>query len=185
MLSIYVNDNESYDEESQKYTYDPNKREIFLEHSLLSISRWEEEFKKPFLDSDKTVGEMVKYITYMCVNESDIEDLLNSLNPKKIKDIEEYLLDKRTATEVYYNKPSNIFGKPKKDIITSEIIYYYMFSAGIPIECEKWNLNKLLTLIEVFSVKNNPKQNKMSRQDTLKSQRELNDLRRKNLGTKG
>lgn len=151
---------------------------LVLEHSLISISKWEAKWKKPFLaKNNKTDEEISDYIRCMSVKPVQDEKIFSALSKANIEDIQKYIADDMTATMVTDN------GKPSKEIMTSELIYYYMIANNIPVEFEKWHLNRLLTLIQVCGVKNNPK--KMKPREQAKRQRELNAARRRKYNSKG
>lgn len=144
-----------------------------LEHSLISLSKWERKIKKPFLSTeDKTAEEWLFYIKCMTLNQVN-ELAYACLTTEMLNEIMNYIADPMTATT--FGMVGNQQGK--REIITSEIIYYYMFSYGIPIELEKWHLNTLMALIRVFSIKNG-NQPKMSSREAGLYQRQINEARR-------
>lgn len=144
-----------------------------LEHSLISLSKWERKIKKPFLSAEeKSAEEWIFYIKCMTLN--PVNELAYAcFTQDMFKEIMDYIADPMTATT--FGNIGNQRGKP--EIITSEIIYYYMFSYGLPIELEKWHLNTLMALIRVFSIKNG-NQPKMSSREAGLYQRQLNEARR-------
>ena len=169
---------EYWDEEKEEFIT-TNGGEIHLEHSLISISKWESKWKKSFISSDKQIGEEL-YDYIRCMAEEDISiDLIKSMGMDTILSILDYINDPMSATTVtsYGSKA------PNRDIITSELIYYWMIALNIPFECQTWHLNRLLKLIEVCNSKNNPR--KMGKNDILKQNRDLNAARRKALQSKG
>ena len=144
-----------------------------LEHSLISLSKWERKIKKPFLSTDeKTAEEWLFYIKCMTLNPVN-EIAYACITSEMFQEIMDYIADPMTATTFGMIKDH----PGRKEVITSEIIYYYMFSYGIPIELEKWHLNTLMALIRVFSIKNG-NQPKMSSREAGMFQRELNEMRR-------
>jgi len=180
MLVIKVPGIELFDEVLQVFV---NAEEFVLEleHSLVSLSKWESKFEKPFLGSEeKTDEEVFAYIEAMILTEEYPSDVLTRLTKENIQQINEYIESKMTAT--WFNDKQ----KPKKsnEVITAELIYYWMISFNIPIEFQHWHLNRLFTLIKIFSVKNAPKE-KMSKRDLLARNRELNERRKAELGTTG
>lgn len=148
------------------------KRQILvIEHSLIAISKWEAKWKKPFLSSDdKTYEEFIDYIRCMTINEVDPR-IFDVLPANVYQEIDDYIGDPMTATTFNGNGPAG-----RKEIITSEVLYYYMLTCGIPYEFEKWHLNRLMTLIRVFSIKNGT-QKKMSTREAAAYQRALNEKR--------
>lgn len=159
-----------WDEERNEFvTLKPQT--LIVEHSLLSVSKWESKWKKPFLSSEKTYKELLDYIRCMTLNQ--VDDRVYDLLPiSVIKEIDEYIGDPMTATT--FNDVSK--GSPRREIITSEIIYYQMISFGIPYEFEKRHLNWLISLIRVFSIKNGNTK-KMSEAEAAAFQRAVNDRR--------
>ena len=178
MLHIIVPENEFYDEDNNLFIY-TKETELVLEHSLASISKWESKWKKPFLSNNKTRVEFLDYVRCMSINDID-EMVYRSITDSILKKIQDYIESNETAT--WFRKETN--KSISREIITSEVIYYWMFSLGIPSECENWHLNRLLTLIRVFNAKNTP-QKKRSMNEILRSNRELNEQRKKAWNTKG
>ena len=180
MLQIEIPYQEFYNEATGEFDH-VNPCTLNLEHSLISISKWEAKWKKPFLsDKGMTRAEMVDYIRCMTLNQNVDQKVYQMLNMNHIDKVREYIGDKNTATTIYDRRPNK---NHVKDIITSEVIYYQMIAFGIPFSCEKWHLNNLLTLIQVCSIKGTPSQ--MSQLDLFKSNRELNAARRMAMNSKG
>lgn len=167
---------EYWDEVNEVFV-NTNGQTIHLEHSLFTISKWESKWKKPFLNSDKTDEELLDYIKCMCQEEVGL-DVIANLGVNELERINDYINDPMSATTVSNEKK----GKSKR-VVTSELIYYWMTALNIPWECQHWHLNRLLKLIEVCNIENNPKQ--MGKQDVMKQNRELNAARRKALRSKG
>ena len=179
MLEIIVPGVEIYDEDTNTFIATKDAK-LTLEHSLISLSKWESKFKKPFLSSEKTPEETLEYIKCMTITQNIDETVYYRLSKSNIDEITKYIEDPMSATKVNYKN-----GKTKGgEIITAEIIYYWMVTLNIPVEFQKWHLNKLLTLIEVCSIKNQPKKN-MTKSEILRSNRELNAARRAKYKTKG
>lgn len=178
MLEIYVPESEHFNEETNEF-FNVNGQTLKLEHSLVSISKWEAKWHKSFLNSDdKTNEEIIDYIRCMSINPID-KNVLLSLTEQNLLDIQSYIQDPMTAT-VIKDTP----GHKNNEIITSELIYYWMVALEIPIECEKWHLNRLLTLIKVCNVKNQPSK-KMSKRDIYNQNRMLNEARKAKYHTRG
>lgn len=159
MLKITLDEEELFDSETNTFNYVP-KVELKLEHSLVSVSKWESKHHKPFLSDvdNKTQEETIDYIRCMIVGGESIDDItINRLmaNRQAIDKIYKYIQDPMCATTINNRGPVN----KRKEVITAEIIYYDMIALQIPIEFEKWHLNRLLTLIQVCSIKNSPDKN--------------------------
>lgn len=179
MLKITVPEMEFYDEDNNEFIMF-NEQVLQLEHSLVSISKWESKWHIPFLDGkDKTLEQIIDYVRCMTITQNVKPEVYNRLTEDNLKAINDYIENPMTATTF-----SDVNQRPSREIITSEIIYYWMVSFNIPFECQKWHLNKLLTLIKVCNIKNSPPK-KMSRQEILSRNRALNEARKKNLNTRG
>lgn len=171
---------EFFDEVKEEFVYFPDQK-LVLEHSLLSISKWEAKWKKPFLDSEIKGTEFLDYIRCMTVN-SNVNPLSYSrLTENQLEKIQTYIDDPKTATVIKRNKRRSSRGRKT----TSELIYCWMFMLNIPIDCEKWHLNRLLTLIDVCSIESNPKSKKMSRREIHSQNAALNAARRAKYHTNG
>lgn len=179
MLEIVIPENEYYDESKNEFVYVDSVK-LSLEHSLVSISKWESKWCKPFLDGkDKTNEEILDYIKCMIVDDID-ESIFDRLTENNLASINAYIESPMTAT-----KFSDNGGKTGgREIITSEIIYYWMVAYNIPFECQHWHLNRLLALVRVCNIKNSPPK-KMSKQEVANRNRELNKARRKQLNSSG
>lgn len=191
MLEINIGAKEGWDASKSEFvTTKPTT--ICLEHSLVSLSKWESKYKKPFLSSEKTETEIRDYIKMMTVTQNVDPNIYNLLQGPEFKKINDYISDPMTATWFNDNKPGSNgqSQQPRRnnEKITSELIYYWMISYQIPFECQKWHLNRLLTLIRICNVKDsqqNGKNGKMSKKDILSQNRALNAARRQRLGTRG
>lgn len=178
MLVITIQSRELFDNSKQEFINIPSCK-IELEHSLLSLSKWESKWKKPFISNNKTIEETMDYIKCMLLNEKN-DIYIKYLSEDNIKSINDYISDPMTATTFYEDGTTN----RKKEIITSELIYYWMIASNIPMECEKWHLNRLLTLIRICSIKNAPPK-KMSKREIMDRNKMLNEARKKKLNTNG
>jgi len=179
MLSIVVGATEAFDEAKQEFTTQGGI-ELHLEHSLLSLSKWESIHEKPFLEkTSKTPEEILSYIRCMLLGEIPREEILQQLSEENVEQINVYINRKMSATWF-----SDLGAPQSREIITSELIYYWMTVFHIPFECETWHLNRLFTLIRICNVKQSKPQ-KMSRAEIAKRNRELNAQRKAQLGTKG
>lgn len=173
MLELYVGERTVFDERTSKIR--TIKGDLLqLEHSLVSISKWESKWHKPFMSEDnkKTKEETLDYIKCMTLNRVDPK-IYELLSYNDIKTISDYIDDSMTATTFSKNSDQ----RPSREIVTSEIIYYWMVAAQIPMECENWHLKRLLTLIRVCGIKNQPEK-KMSMKDTRAHYAALNKTRR-------
>jgi hypothetical protein len=181
MLRISVPGSEFFDDATSKFiTTEP--LELELEHCLAAVSKWESKFEKPFLSSgNQTHAEVLAYVKCMVLNRGFDFDAPFELSPENLDQVNQYINSKQTATT--FAKEHNSFSKTS-EIVTSELIYYWMVSFNIPFECEHWNLNRLLALVKICSIKNG-KPKKMSRNEVAQRNRELNDARRAALGTSG
>ena len=180
MLQITIPAFEEYDEETNTFSY-KKETKLNLEHSLVSISKWESKWKKPFISREpKTVEETIDYVRCMTITKNIDPSLYYGIPAEIIEEINKYIDDPMTATWI-----SNQEGKKtSREIITSELIYYWMVSYRIPMECQKWHLNRLLMLIQVCDEKNKPPK-KMSKQKILSRNAALNAARKARLHTKG
>jgi len=178
MLKIKVPETEFYDERAGEFV-NVKEQALTLEHSLLSIAKWESKWKKPFLSSnDKSYAEQVDYIRCMTIT-PDVDPIVyRCLTNSNIKAINEYIESPMTATTIKSNN------RRSNKIITSEVIYGWMVSLGIPFETQKWHLNRLMMLIQVCSIQNQPEK-KMSRKEAMRQQRTLNAARRAKTGSRG
>lgn len=185
MLKIVIPAVESddvWDNDKEEFVHIEDKKEqgILLEHSLLSISKWESKWCKPFLTKeDKTVDETIDYIRCMTVTPNIDPQIYDRLTTKHIQQIKEYINAPMTATTLPKNRKGN-----SRRIITSELIYYWMIAFNIPFDCEKWHISRLLTLIGVCEVESAPAK-KQSRRETASQYAALNAARRKKLNSKG
>ena len=179
MLQLTIPANEVWDEEKQEFVY-IKEQTLRLEHSLVSLSKWESKWCKSFFArEDKTYEETIDYIKCMTLNQHIDPDVYRYLTNQNIKDINEYIAAPMTATTFSDNRR----GGPREQI-TSELIYYWMIALNIPFECQKWHLNRLLTLIRVCNIKNQPPK-KMSKNEIRSRNAALNAARRKRLNSKG
>lgn len=181
MLSISVPmSDEGFDEKTGLFV-EPTFKVLKLEHSLIALSKWESKWCKAFFSKrPKTDEEIMDYIKCMTINSNIDDDVYNHLSDENVMQINKYLEAPMTATVL----PETNSGKASRDTITSELIYYWMISLNIPVEFEKWHINRLLTLIKVFNVKNNTNKKK-PRGETIRDYAALNEARRKQFNTKG
>lgn len=180
MLTITIPATELWDEVNQEFI-STKAQTLQLEHSLVSLSKWESKWCKPFFSKkEKTSEETIDYIKCMVLNKGVSSDIYRCLSANNIEEINAYIEAPMTAT--WFNNDKS--GSKNGELITSELIYYWMIALNIPFECQKWHLNRLLTLIKVCSIKNQPAK-KMSRREIMSRNAVLNAARRKQLGTNG
>jgi hypothetical protein len=180
MLRIVIPLEEVFDEETSEFRISQGVV-LDLEHSLVSLSKWESKYEIPFLSTvNKTEDQTLDYVRMMILGEIPPEDQFQRLSAANIKEINAYIDAKMTAT--WFSDKEQV--KMGRETVTAEIIYYWMISLGIPFECETWHLNRLITLIRVCNIKNAPKK-KMTRQEQMAQQRALNEARRKATGSSG
>lgn len=183
MLCITIPATKLFDEETSIVT-DVPETTIRLEHSLVSISKWEAKYKRPFISRNKkdtkTREETLDYIRFMTITQNVDPMVYNALSAKNLQEIGEYIDDPMTASHV--NDPES--KSHSNEAITSELIYWWMTALTIPWEAEKWHLNRLLMLIRIGNAKNQPPK-KMSKAALLARNRKLNDERRRKYNTKG
>lgn len=179
MLELTIMDEDLYDEVEEIFIQQEIVR-IQLEHSLVSVSKWESKWEKPFLDkAEKTPEEILDYVGMMIIS-GHSPDLLNRLSKAQFEAIDSYMNSTQSATTFAdVKKPTN-----NREKVSSELIYYWMLALNIPIECETWHLNRLFSLIKIANLKNNPPK-KMSRKELMERNRQLNAQRKVELGTKG
>ena len=179
MLELIVPAYELFNEETQEFINEP-ERVLKLEHSLVSISKWEANWNKPLLsDKKKSFEEVVDYIKCMTINQGIPDSAYLYLSEEQYAEINRYIVAPMTATTIQEEQ-----GPKSREIITSEVIYYYMIACNIPMECENWHLNRLMTLIKVCNIKNQPGK-KRSMREVMQSNTALNAARKKKLNTKG
>lgn len=182
MLTITIPPGEIWDEKNETFINVKSPTKIQLEHSLVSISKWEQKWHKPYLvEGEKTIEETIDYIRCMTLTKNVDSNVYLFITPENIKDVKSYIDDPMTAT--WFNDKDGK-GKINSEQITSELIYYWMTVFNIPSEYQKWHLNRLITLIKICNVKNG-KEKKQSRAETIRDYAALNAARRKKLGTKG
>lgn len=180
MLQVHINGADGWDEKNEQFVSMPSTT-IVLEHSLISISKWESKWHIPFLGkAQKTPEQILDYIKCMTITPNVKDEVYNQLTKKDIDNITAYINDPMTATTVTTHGGK----KSSREIVTSELIYYWMVALEIPFECQKWHLNRLMMLIQVCSAKNQPDK-KMGKRGTAQQNAALNAARRQKAHTRG
>ena len=180
MLKLVVLGTEYFNEETETFET-VGDFELELEHSLISLSKWESKFQKPFLTSTKkTSAEILSYVEAMIITQNFPEGIVERFDQRNLQQVNDYIESKESAT-TFGAMPER---RGRGEIITSELIYYWMVAFNIPFECEQWHLNRLFALIRICNIKNS-KPKKMSRNEMAARNRELNARRRAELNTKG
>lgn len=180
MLQITLPAEEMWDEVNEVFVY-AKEQKLKLEHSLVSVSKWESKWGKSYFSCKvKSIEESLDYIRCMLLTPNIDENFVYRLSADDISKINKYIEAPMTATTIKDNRPK----KNNGEILTSEVIYYEMIALNIPFECQKWHLNRLLTLIKICDIKNSPP-NKMSEKAILRRNSELNAARKKKYNTKG
>ena len=180
MLYITIPAQELFDESTMEFI-NAKEQTLQLEHSLVSLSKWESRWCKPFLTNrKKTDEETLDYIKCMTLTQNVKPETYNRLTAENINKIQEYINAPMTATTFYEESK----GKGNKEQTTAELIYYWMIALNIPMDCQKWHLNRLLTLIRVCNIKNQPPKKK-SQREIMMQNRALNEARRKKYNTTG
>lgn len=183
MFTLTIDDNEYYDYSKEEFI-SVKGQTLQLEHSLVSISKWESKWKKAFLGkNEKTNEEIIDYIRCMTITKNVDPIVYNFLTSEQVESITKYIEDPMTATWFNDDKKKSK-GGGNSETVTSELIYYWMITCQIPVEFQRWHLNRLLTLIRICEMKNTPPK-KMSKRDLMNRNRSLNEQRKKALGTRG
>lgn len=180
MLYIIIPAMELWDERKEEFI-SRKEQTLQLEHSLVSLSKWESKWCKPFLSKDtKTTEEVLDYVKCMTLTQNVSPETYNYLTDDNLKQINDYINAPMTATT--FSKDED--GKRSREIVTAEVIYYWMIALNIPLDCQKWHLNRLLTLVRVCNIKNTPPK-KRSKKDLMSRNAALNAARRKQYNSKG
>lgn len=184
MISVFVPGGEAFIDATQEFI-NTKDTTLQLEHSLISLRKWESKWHIPFLgEGSKTAEQTLDYIRCMTLNQNVDPNVYRFLTDVQIKEITKYIEDPQTAT--WFGDPPKKEGAApkKKEVITAEIIYYWMISLQIPVEFQKWHLNSLLTLIRVINIKNTPDK-KMSAKEAARQRSALNAARRAKQHSRG
>lgn len=180
-MTITIPDIETFDEETNKFHHVKGQKLVIL-HSLVSISKWESKWKKPFIHQEQMpLNELRDYVRCMTLTQNVDPDVYNYIPIDVLNEIVAYMNDQKTAT--WFSDPRDKRNK-NGEIITSELIYYWMTAANIPKECEKWHFSRLMTLIRIAGEKNKQPE-KMKKNDIYKQNHALNAMRRAKMKTRG
>lgn len=180
MLYLTIPARENWDESQSKFIQSKSCT-LQLEHSLISLSKWESKWCKPFLTKEeKTMDETVDYVRCMTLTQNVSNEVYANLTDENFREIHKYIEAPMTAT-TFPHKQNH---KPNREIVTAELIYHWMIALNIPFECQKWHLNRLLTLVRVCDIKNQPPK-KRGKKAMMSERAALNKSRQKSLGTKG
>lgn len=179
MLKLIVLGTETFNDDTSEFGSEGDVV-LELEHSLVSLSKWESEFEKPFLTNDqKSAVEILAYVKAMTLDPNIPESIFEKLSGENFREINSYIDAKMTATWFSQNRTT-----PSREVVTSELIYYWMTVYSIPFTCETWHLNRLFTLIRICNVKQDKPKN-MSRSEQAAEQRRLNEERRARFNSTG
>lgn len=180
MLTIAVGAERAFNDETQTFVFHGGV-ELQLEHSLVSLSKWESKYEKPFLEAkEKSPEELLDYVKFMIVTPDFPMEVLGKLTEENVDEINDYMNAKMTATWFNDVTPQS----RNREIITAELIYYWMTVFNIPFTCETWHLNRLFTLIRVCNLKQE-KPKRMNRREMADRRRLLNEQRKQQLNTRG
>lgn len=181
MLTITVPAAEFWDEIHEEFIY-KKEQTLQLEHSLVSLSKWESKWNKAFLGKEpKTDEEILDYIRCMTITQNVNPEIYTRLSDENYSAINAYIEAPMTATVFREDNKTN---KNSGKVITSERIYYWMISYNIPVEFQKWHLNRLLALIRVCNDENTPPK-KMGERERAELWAKVNAERKKKLNTRG
>lgn len=180
MLQIIVPETELWNEDKQEF-FTLKEQILQLEHSLISVSKWEAKWHKAFYSTkDKTQEEVLDYVRCMTLTQNVKPEVYRCLTTENVDAILEYIDDSMTATVFFDSQHRGV----NRETMTTELIYCSMIMLNIPFECQKWHINRLLTLIRVCEIKNRPSK-KMSKHEIMRRNATLNAARRKRLNTRG
>lgn len=184
MITVTIPPSEVYDQKNNMFYKVDKPVTIQLEHSLISVQKWESKWGKSFLGTKKkTQAETIDYLRCMCMTPNVKDDIFYCIPQKEINRIASYIEAPMTA--LVFRGVGTGTTPRKREIVTADIIYYWMISYNIPSEYRKWHLNQLLTLIQVFNEKNAPKKKRRSRMDILNDYKSINEANRALFNTKG
>ena len=183
---IHISSEEMWDEEKEEFS-EAYHTTISIEHSLISLQKWEAIWHKPFLtEEEHTPEETISYIKCMTLTQNVKDEVYSMLSPKNLEEIEEYISDEMTATTFGEHDGKGVVDRTQ---ITAELLYYWMIQYNIPYDCRKWHINQLITLIKVCGIKaeeaNDQSKNKKLTSEDLSRRAALNKARREAAHSKG
>ena len=180
MLQIKIPGADGWDERTEQFITLPDTT-IVLEHSLISISKWESKWHMPFLGKDEKTPEQISdYIKCMTITPNVKEEVYDRITRDQVESIMAYINDPMTATTISQREGRRV----SREIVTSELIYYWMVALEIPFECQKWHINRLMMLIQICNIKNQPDK-KMSKRSAMQQNAALNAARRQRAHSRG
>ena len=183
MLTVIIEPSELWDEVNERFIQFKDRITLELEHSLVSVSKWESKFRKPFLsNNEKSQEEIAGYFEAMIISGEVPENMALRWSDENIIQINEYMSSEQSATTFSETAEQKAAGR--SEIVTSELIYFWMVSYQVPIECENWHLNRLFALLRICNIKNTPPK-KRSASEIARERREINARRKAELGTTG
>lgn len=182
MLTLHIDAQDGFDNNTNEFIH-IKETTLQLEHSLVSLKKWEQKYHVPFLDkkTEKTMEQWLFYVQCMTYTQNVDPNVFKYMSSENFKKVVDYIEDPMTAT--WFSDNKNGSSSWNKEIVTAEIIYYWMIELGIPIQFEKWHLNQLMTLIRVINIKRDPK--KMGKKEQAMQRSALNAQRKAKYHSKG
>lgn len=183
MLTLHIDARDGFNDQTNEFVHIKDTT-LQLEHSLISLKKWEQKYHIPFLDkkTEKTPEQWIYYIQCMTMTQNVDPNVFKYMSAENIKKVTEYIEDPMTATW-FSDVNKQGANTHKNEVVTAEIIYYWMIELNIPIEFEKWHLNQLMTLIRVINIKHDPK--KMGKKEQAMQRSALNAQRRARSHSRG
>lgn len=182
-ITIKIKKQELYDETNERFIELQSDYELVLEHSLISISKWESKWHKLYFDDKekKSREEVLDYVRCMNTKYDTPDYVYNALSTENFEAIAKYIDDPSTATKL----PNIESERSNRERLSSELLYYYMFKLNIPKDCEKWHINRLLVLLEIFGIKDGNENKKLSRAELIARNKAINAKNRARFNSKG
>ncbi len=173
MLKIIVPAGELFDPKTETFIY-TKPVELVLEHSLVAISKWESKWEIPFLNTELTIEQFVDYVRCMTITQNVDPNVYLTMNQTVMNRIRAYMDAKMSAAVIHSDRQNN---RSSTKFITADLIYYWMVALQIPFECQKWHINRLLMLIRIAEIEQNPNK-KLSKAESAKKSQAINAARR-------